>query len=142
MAYKNKCLNVVLAFSVIGVTLAVPALARAQTLVAGKETTPSVAAMPDVPSNLQYLFDLPWCTRWRFSCMSCEKRGDGIRCVDRREACNEQFKFYQCEAFNLPKNCVAWRDGCNFCTKHGCTLMSCPENLAPNKPTFWCTRYE
>jgi hypothetical protein len=100
------------------------------------------ASAPSIPGNLIYLFDLPWCKRWRFSCMSCEKRGDGIKCFDRREACNEQFKFYHCEDFNLPEDCTAWRDGCNFCTKNGCTLMSCPEYLAPNRPSFWCTRYK
>ena len=142
MTYRHKCSNLVLAFSVIGMTLIVSALAWAQTPVAGKETVPSTVAMPDVPSHLQYLFDLPWCTRWRFTCMSCEKTGSEIKCFDQRTACNEQFKFYHCEVFNPPEDCAAWRDGCNFCTEKSCTLMSCPEYLAPNKPSFWCYRYE
>ena len=101
-----------------------------------------VVSMPGVPENLNYLFDLPWCSRWRFSCISCERTGDGIKCFEHRKACREMFKFQQCEIYNVPKGCVVWKDGCNFCNKNGCTLKSCPEYLAPNKPSFQCLRYE
>jgi hypothetical protein len=106
------------------------------------DSLPVVGEASSIPESLNYLFDLPWCSRWHFSCMSCEKKNGSIECFDRKSACLEQFKFYQCESYNLPKKCVAWRDGCNFCTKSGCTLLPCQEYLAPNKPSFACTKYD
>jgi hypothetical protein len=100
----------------------------------------------NVPENLRYIFDLPWCTRWRFRCMSCEKKNGAIRCFDSKESCHETFSYYRCEQHNLPRGCVIWNDGCNSCgMKSGeevCTLKSCEEYLAPNKPSFECLRYE
>jgi hypothetical protein len=116
----------------------VPRLGESSVVEGGNQ----IAPMPGIPENLRYLFDLPWCSRWRFSCMSCEKTIDGINCFDRRDACQEMFKFYHCEGYSLPKGCVVWMDGCNFCTENGCTLKSCQEYLAPNKPSFACTRYD
>jgi len=102
----------------------------------------STAVTASIPQDLNYLFDLPWCSRWGFTCMSCEQTTSGIKCVNRKDACHETFKFYHCEAYNLPKGCVAWVDGCNFCGRNGCTLMACQEYFSPNKPSFACTRYE
>lgn len=44
----------------------------------------------------------------------------------------------------IPKNCVGWYDGCNYCsTKNGnllgCTLMAC---TVGNQPNAHCTRFE
>jgi hypothetical protein len=95
-----------------------------------------------IPRNLLYIFDLTWCARWRFRCMSCEKTGGGIKCSDRKDACEETFAYYRCERFVLPTGCVRWRDGCNACDKRYCTLSNCPEYLAPNRPSFECLRYQ
>lgn len=98
--------------------------------------------MPAIPEDLKYLFDLPWCSRWKFSCISCEKTSDGVKCFNHREACAETFRFHACEIFNPPKGCIAWLDSCNFCYENkGCTLKPCQEYLDAGKPTFLCRRY-
>jgi hypothetical protein len=98
-----------------------------------------------IPDSLRYIFDLPWCKRWDLACVQCQKRGNGVQCVSKRQDCTEEFKYYYCSAFNLPKGCVQWRNGCNTCTPQAdgriyCTLAPCDEYLAPNRPSFVCLR--
>jgi hypothetical protein len=113
-----------------------------QNSIAAEEDPVSSTVLPAIPEDLKYLFDLPWCSRWKFSCMSCEKTGDEVKCFDRRESCNEAFRFHACEIFNPPKGCIAWLDSCNFCGESGCTLNACKEYLDSGKPTFVCRRYQ
>lgn len=113
---------------------------------AQQETTPTPNEVNvAIPGSLRYIFDLPWCRRWDLACVQCQKRGNDIHCVSRRDNCTEDFKYYHCSAFNLPKGCVQWRNGCNTCTIQSdgrtyCTLAPCDEYLAPNRPSFVCLR--
>jgi hypothetical protein len=112
-----------------------------------QDSSVSVPKGPVVPDALRYIFDLPWCARWRFTCVVCEKGDAGITCQKRSEACDEKFSYYKCVRYNLPKGCIVWRDGCNNCGKISdleisCTLNACEQYSAPNKPSFECLRFE
>ena len=75
--------------------------------------TQSSTEVPQVPERLRYLFDVPWCRRWRLECISCEKKDDRIVCERRSERCGS-FQLYHCEEYNvLEERCLAWFDGCN-----------------------------
>jgi len=102
----------------------------------------SDSSTTQIPANLLYLFDLPWCARWQFTCISCEKNAGNIECINRRNSCEEHFRYYHCERYSPPKGCIAWVDGCNFCSNGSCTLKPCQEYLAPNEPSFECRRYQ
>jgi hypothetical protein len=101
-----------------------------------------------IPPERTYLFSLPWCKRWTFSCNECERTGDGIACtkIDWKRDCTETFNFYYCSRFDPPADCVRWSDGCNTCQRiqmgsalgQYCTLLACEHYLAPNRPIFEC----
>lgn len=87
-----------------------------------------------VPDDLKFIFDLPWCKRWKFSCMSCRKEGITIACQSTQQNCTETFEAIACQEFNLPPTCRAWSDGCNTCSREPsgdiyCTAAYCRRHL-------------
>ncbi|SRR6266540_5529868 len=115
-------------------------MASAITMFGGSEATAQVSSESKlvIPERLRYLFDLPWCKKWRFSCVVCVKRGDRIGCERIRESCHEPFRHFFCREFDVPENCQVWSDGCNTCSRHSgevyCTAMGCPRY----DPKFTC----
>lgn len=98
-----------------------------------------------VPDRLLYIFDLPWCSSWRFSCVSCEKGDQGIRCETTKDDCSENFGRVSCEKYKVPGQCRAWFDGCNHCSagtsRHGHIQIGCTQLGCTNyRPRFICLR--
>jgi len=94
-----------------------------------------------VPQRLHYLFDLPWCAKWLFTChVLCKKVGDRIQCEEGRAKCDPSFEHFECREFSVRESCERWSDGCNTCTRVSgttyCTAMAC----RPYVPSFACLK--
>jgi hypothetical protein len=95
----------------------------------------------NVPQRLHYLFDLPWCAKWLFTChVLCKKVGDRIQCEEGRAKCDPSFEQFECREFSVRESCERWSDGCNTCARVSgetyCTAMGC----RPYVPSFACLK--
>ena len=84
----------------------------------------------NIPDRLNYIFDLPWCRRWDFGCISCRKLRPFVWCSELRRNCVETFQSVTCGDFDVPADCTQWSDGCNDCTRDPirgvlCTAKAC-----------------
>ena len=108
----------------------------------------NTSEVPQVPERLRYLFDVPWCKRWKIDCLTCEKEDDRIVCKRIRTSCGS-FELYGCDEYNVPpEQCMSWFDGCNTCERIQCPPNStncghifCTARACFNfKPRFVCSR--
>src|ERR1051326_2747653 len=69
------------------------------------------------PANIKHLFELKWCKKCKFDCLTCERVDGTIHCSETSNICQTKFDKYECINYEIPQTCLAWYDGCNYCRR-------------------------